>query len=30
VTLGRTYPRPMLDHGAARLAALARLKQAQA
>ena len=30
VTLGRTYPRPMLDHGAARLAALARLKRAQA
>lgn len=27
VTLGRDYPRPILDHAAARLAALARLKQ---
>jgi len=30
VKLGSTYPAPMLDHGAARLAALARLKRAQA
>lgn len=29
VKLGSTYPAPMLDHGAARLAALARLKRAQ-
>ena len=30
VKLGSTYPAPMLDHGAARLAALARLKRARA
>jgi len=30
VKLGSTYPAPMLDHGAARLAALARLKRTQA